>query len=65
MTVRVVLDIDGKLVNAEVIDATDDRLSKPALEAINRASPFPPIPNKLKRVAGEPLVIKFTVSKPK
>lgn len=66
VTLRFLLDIEGKLVNAEVTDSTDDRLSKSALEAIKRASPFPSIPENLKRLAGEPLVIKFAVStKPK
>ena len=66
VTLRFVLDVDGKLVNAEVTDSTDDRLSKSALEAINRASPFPPIPENLKRLAGQPLILKFAVSiKPK
>jgi len=66
VTLLFVLDVDGKLVNAEVINATDERLSQSALDAINRASPFPPIPENLKKLAGEPLVMKFAVSiKPK
>ena len=64
--VRVVLDISGKLINAKVVDSTDARLDAPALDAVNRASPFPPLPENLKMLAGEPLVINFTVStKPK
>jgi TonB C terminal len=66
VTIRFVLDIDGKLVNAEVTNSTDERLSKSAIEAINRASPFLSIPESLKRLAGEPMVIKFAIgSKPK
>jgi len=65
VTIRFVLDIDGKLVNAEVTNSTDERLSKSAIEAINRASPFLSIPESLKRLAGEPMVIKFAIgSKP-
>lgn len=66
VTLRLVLDIDGKLVSAEVVNSTDERLSKSAVEAINRASPFPSIPENLKRLANEPMVFKFTISnKPK
>jgi TonB family protein len=62
VTLRFVLDIDGKLVSAEVVDSTDARLNSSAMEAMNRALPFPPIPDNLKRLVGKPLVIKFTVS---
>ena len=62
VTLRFVLDIDGKLVSAEVVDSTDARLNSSAMEAMNRASPFPPIPDNLKRLVGMPLIMKFTVS---
>ena len=58
---RFVLDIDGKLVSAEVVDSTDARLSTLALEAMNRASPFPPVPEELKNLVDEPMTITFTV----
>ena len=62
VTVRVVLDVSGKLVNAEVVSSTDARLDAPALDAVNRASPFPPITEDVKKLAGEPgLILKFTV----
>jgi TonB family protein len=61
VTLRFVLDIDGKLVSAEVVESTDARLNSSAIEAINRASPFSRIPEDLKRLAGEPMVMKFTV----
>ena len=62
LTLKFVLDIDGKLVSAEVVDSTDARLNGSAMEAVNRASPFPPIPEDLKAgLAGQPLLMKFTV----
>jgi len=59
---RFVVDNDGKLVSAEVVDSTDARLSTSALEAMNRASPFLPVPEEPKKLAGEPMMISFTVS---
>jgi TonB family protein len=48
---RFVLDIDGKLVSAEVVNSTVARLSNAALKAMNRASLFPPVPEELKNIA--------------
>jgi TonB family protein len=62
VTLRFVLDIDGKLLSADVVNSTDERLNSSAIEAMNRASPFPPIPDDLKRLVGNPLVMKFAVS---
>ena len=39
-----------------------DQISLVAMEAMNLATPFPPIPENLKKLAGEPMVIKFSVS---
>lgn len=62
VTLRFVLDIDGKLMSVEVANTTDARLSGSAIEAMNRASPFPRIPENLKKLAGEPMAMKFSVS---
>ncbi len=56
-----VLDRGGKLVRAEVVDATHSKLDQGVLEAVRKASPFPPIPESLKDLAGWPLRIKFTI----
>ncbi len=61
MTLRFVLDIDGRLVSVEVVNSTDPRLDGPAIEAMNRAAPFSPIPETLKELAGEPMTVKFNV----
>ena len=67
LALRFVLDSDGKLVSAEVVDSTDARLNGSVIEAINRAVPFPPIPEDLKEgLAGQPLIMRFSViSKPR
>ncbi len=62
VTVRFILDRAGKLSQAEVLESTDSRINVSALEAMKRASPFPPIPDSLKDLAGEPLIIRFTVA---
>ena len=66
VTLRFVLDIDGKLVSVEVMNSTDARLNGSAMEAMNLASPFAPIPESLKKLAGQLMVVKFSVNtKPK
>ena len=62
VTVRFTLDRAGKLSQAEVLESSDSRINASALEAMKRASPFPPIPETLKDLAGEPLIIRFTVA---
>jgi TonB family protein len=62
VSVRCVLDRAGKLAQAEVVESTDPAINASALEAMKKASPFPPIPENLKDLAGEPLIIRFTVA---
>ncbi len=62
VSVRFALDRAGKLVLAEVVESSDTRLNASALDAIRRASPFPPIPENLKDLANEPLIIRFEVA---
>jgi TonB family protein len=62
VSVRFVLDRAGKLAQAEVVESTDPAVNASALEAMKKASPFPPIPENLKDLAGEPLIIRFTVA---
>jgi TonB family protein len=62
VSVRFVLDRAGKLAQAEVVESTDPTINASALEAMKKASPFPPIPENLKDLAGEPLIIRFTVA---
>lgn len=62
VAIRFILDRAGKLTLAEVLDSSDDRLNSSALDAIKRASPFPPIPESLKDLANEPMIIRFEVA---
>lgn len=56
-----VLDRGGKLVRVEVLDSSDSKLDSSALQAMKRASPFPPIPQSLKELAGWPLRMRFSI----
>jgi protein TonB len=62
VAIRFALDRAGKLTLAEVLDSSDARLNSSALDAIRRASPFPPIPESLKDLANEPMIIRFEVA---
>ena len=62
VTVRFTLDRAGKLTQAEVLESSDTRLNGSAVEAMKRASPFPPIPESLKDLVNEPLIMRFEVS---
>jgi TonB family protein len=62
VTVRFTLDRAGKLTQAVVLESSDARLNTSAVEAMKRASPFPPIPETLKDLANEPLIMRFEVS---
>lgn len=62
LNVRFVLDRAGKLVQADVLESSDSRLNASVIEAMRRASPFPPIPeNLIELLANEPLIIRFNV----
>jgi TonB family protein len=63
VAVRFSLDRAGKLLQAQVLDSSDTRLNTSAIEAMKRASPFPPIPESLaNELANEPLIVRFKVS---
>lgn len=63
VAVRFSLDRAGKLIQAQVLDSSDTRLNASAVDAMKRASPFPPIPENLaKELANEPLIVRFKVS---
>ena len=62
VTVRFTLDRAGKLTQAEVLESSDQRLNTSAVEAMKRASPFPAIPESLKDLANEPMIMRFAVS---
>jgi TonB family protein len=62
VAIRFILDRAGKLTLSEVLESSDSRLNASALEAIRRASPFPAMPENLKDLANEPMIIRFEVA---
>jgi TonB family protein len=62
VAIRFALDRAGKLTLSEVLESSDSRLNASALEAVKRASPFPAIPESLKDLANEPMIIRFEVA---
>jgi len=56
------LDRSGRLIKADVLESSDPRLNAGAVDAMKKASPFPPIPESLKDLANEPLRMQFTVT---
>jgi TonB family protein len=57
--VRFTLDRSGRLTMAEIVDSTDSKINASALEAMKKASPFPPIPETLRDLAGYPIILVF------
>jgi TonB family protein len=52
---------EGSLREARVVSSSSGTLNDSALSAMKRAAPFPPLPEKFRRLAGQPLVMSFTV----
>jgi TonB family protein len=62
VAIRFALDRAGRLTLSEVLESSDSRLNASALDAMRRASPFPAIPETLKDLANEPMIIRFEVA---
>jgi TonB family protein len=56
------LRLDGTLEEARVLSSTSPALDESAQSAMRRATPFPPLPMKFRALAGQPLVMSFTVT---
>jgi TonB family protein len=52
---------EGSLREARVVSSSSGTLNDSALAAMKRAAPFPPLPAKFRVLAGQPLVMSFTV----
>ena len=57
-----ILDRDGNLLKADILESSDVHLNASAIDAMKNASPFPPMPDGLKDLANKPLRMQFTVS---
>lgn len=62
VSVRFTLDRAGASHAVSVVRSTNSALDASAAQAMNRASPFPPIPEKFRALVGQPLTLIFTVT---
>jgi TonB family protein len=60
--VRFAVDRSGRIALVEIVDSSDARMNPSALEAMRRASPFPPLPDNLRDYAGETINMRFKVN---
>jgi len=58
----IVLDRAGKLVSVKVLDSSHAGLNVSATEAVRLASPFPPMPQDVQWLAGQPIGLRFKVN---
>lgn len=60
LLIKVTIDRNGKVLNKELVDKTKyDALNKEALKAVDRASPYPPVPSQIK---GEEITFTFRLT---
>jgi len=59
---RFSLDRAGASQGVQVVRSNNPVLNASAVEAMHRASPFPPIPEKFRALVGQPLILKFSVT---
>jgi TonB family protein len=62
VSVRFTLDRAGAGHGVQVVRSTNSALNASAVDAMHRASPFPPIPEKFRTLVGQPLTLIFTVT---
>ncbi len=62
VSLRFTLDRAGASHAVTVVRSTNSALDASAAQAMNRASPFPPIPEKFRALVGQPLTLIFTVT---
>jgi TonB family protein len=56
------LRLDGAVDDVRVVSSTSRVMNDSALAAVRKAAPFPPLPAKFRSLAGQPLVMSFTVT---
>ncbi len=62
VSLRFSLDRVGGARGIQVVRSTNAELDASAADAMDRASPFPPIPEKFRALVGQPLTLIFTVT---
>lgn len=62
VSLRFSLDRAGAARGIQVVRSSNAELNASAAKAMDRASPFPPIPEKFRALVGQPLTLIFTVT---
>jgi TonB family protein len=62
VSLRFSLDRAGAAHGIKVVRSSNRDLDASAADAMDRASPFPPIPEKFRALVGQPLTLIFTVT---
>jgi TonB family protein len=62
VSLRFNLDRVGAARGVQVVRSTNAELNASAADAMDRASPIPPIPEKFRALVGQPLTLIFTVT---
>lgn len=62
VSLRFSLDRGGSAHGIQAVQSTNAELNSSAAEAMHRASPFPPIPEKFRALVGQPLTLIFSVT---
>lgn len=58
----IVLDKAGKLVSVKVLNSSHSGLNASATEAVRLAGPYPPMPQDIQWLAGQPIGLRFKVN---
>jgi hypothetical protein len=64
-TLRFQLDVGGSASRVELVKAADPRIGKSVADALRSASPFPPMSERVRCLAGEQLVGTFILDSQK
>ena len=60
VTLRFQLDVAGSAVSVSLVRASDNALGASAVDALNAAAPFPPLPNRARCLARLPITATFS-----
>jgi TonB family protein len=60
VTLRFQLDVAGSAVSVSLVRASNNALGASAVDALNAAAPFPPLPNRVRCLARVPITATFS-----
>ena len=60
VTLRFQLDVAGSALSVSLVRASDNALGASAVDALNAAAPFPPLPNRARCLARVPITATFS-----